>query len=364
MKEKKKYKIKFKNILILSVLIILLVIILYPVTVKLLLRIKGYSKESAEIIYKDKLAKTFLNKDYSKTLDLIVSNNKYDEKYLDRYIKLNYIDNELFIDNLNGLFKNDYTDEQIIKIYGENNKILIDYVKENKVEDIDKYIDVDIFKPERIDRYLKANLEGYKEKVKFVNMDLDKNYFEDPNIVKDYSVTMLVNKHNKLVEDYTPEVVKLTKCSSGEEFLTKEAKEAYDSLCDASIKDGVKLGVTSSYRSFESQTSIYNYYLKNKGQTYVNNYVATPGFSEHQTGLVLDVKATSEETFKYTKEYKWMINNSYKYGFILRYPEGKESITGYNAESWHYRYVGVEIATYIHENDITFEEYYVQFLDK
>jgi LAS superfamily LD-carboxypeptidase LdcB len=242
--------------------------------------------------------------------------------------------------------------------------VLLEYTIKNELSDVDKYMEVDIFKSDRLERYIKADLPGYREKVMYVNMDRDKNYFEDPNIIEKYSVTMLVNKHNKLVENYSPELVRLDKCSTGEEYLTKEAKEAYDSLCDASLKAGMKLGVTSSYRSYQSQTEVYNYYLKNNGKSYVEKYVATPGYSEHQTALALDVKSLSGSTFKYTKEYKWMLENSYKYGFILRFPEGKEDLTGYGSESWHYRYVGVDIATYIHDKNITFEEYYVQFLDK
>ena len=105
-------------------------------------------------------------------------------------------------------------------------------------------------------------------------------------------------------------------------------------------------------------------YLKLYGQSYVNKYVAKPGFSEHQTGLALDVKSKNGSPFKTTKEYTWMIKNSYKYGFILRFPEGKEAFTGYNPESWHFRFVGEDIAKYIHENDITYDEYFALFIDK
>ena len=94
-------------------------------------------------------------------------------------------------------------------------------------------------------------------------------------------------------------------------------------------------------------------------------YSARPGYSEHQTGLVIDIDNYNDdyENFDKTKEFEWMNNNSYKYGFILRYPKGKTDITGYDYESWHYRYVGKEIAKYIYENNITFDEYYAKFID-
>ena len=175
-------------------------------------------------------------------------------------------------------------------------------------------------------------------------------------------INIIVNKYNKLDSTFTPtKLVELDKCSNGGEYLVEEAKLAYDKLCSASLKEGLKLGVTSAYRSFESQQDVYATYLKNNGQEYVNQYVATPGYSEHQTGLALDIKSTVSSPFKKTKEYNWMLKNAYKYGFILRYPEDKENITGYSSEAWHFRYVGEEIAKYIYENNITYDEYYAMF---
>ena len=120
----------------------------------------------------------------------------------------------------------------------------------------------------------------------------------------------------------------------------------------------------SAYRSYSDQEDTYNYYLEKYGQNYVNNFVAVPGYSEHQTGLALDVAAKDSEIFEESSEYTWMLENSYKYGFILRYPYEKQEITGYKFEAWHFRYVGEEIAKYVKENNITYEEYYIMFLDK
>ena len=93
---------------------------------------------------------------------------------------------------------------------------------------------------------------------------------------------------------------------------------------------------------------------------------ARAGHSEHQTGLSLDIFSKTDTTtsnFKNSLAYTWLTNNAYKYGFIERYPENKEDITGFSAEAWHWRYVGVDAATYIHENDITFDEYYAYYLE-
>ena len=104
--------------------------------------------------------------------------------------------------------------------------------------------------------------------------------------------------------------------------------------------------------------------LSKYGDDYVNRFVAKPGFSEHQTGLSFDIGSTSSNVFANSKEYKWMLDNAYKYGFILRFTKKYESITQFRNEPWHYRYVGKDIAKYIHEHNISFEEYYAMFLDK
>ena len=131
----------------------------------------------------------------------------------------------------------------------------------------------------------------------------------------------------------------------------------------AAKNDGISLWNVSGYRSYNTQQSLYNNYKARDGQTKADTYSARPGSSEHQTGLATDIcTASSAAHFENTDKYKWLINNSYKYGFILRYPEGKTYITGYKFEPWHYRYVGVEAATYIHNNNITFEEYHAYFV--
>ena len=96
----------------------------------------------------------------------------------------------------------------------------------------------------------------------------------------------------------------------------------------------------------------------------LNNAVGGVPNSYHRKGLAVDIKAESSNTFKGTKENKWLIENAYKYGFILRYTDDTEDITGVKYESWHYRYVGTQIASYLNEHDMTYDEYYIRFLDR
>lgn len=115
--------------------------------------------------------------------------------------------------------------------------------------------------------------------------------------------------------------------------------------------------VCSGFRSYSTQKSLYQKYVKRDGQAVADTYSARPGYSEHQTGFAFDINRASM-SFEGTKEAVWLEQNAYKYGFIMRYPKGKESITGYQYEPWHYRYVGVERAQKLFSSGLTIEEYY------
>ena len=224
---------------------------------------------------------------------------------------------------------------------------------------------------------LKERYYLYKEKypeikeidvITRVNLNLDKEFYTNTKEVKDLNKNyILVNKYNYLNENYVPDnLTELTNCSVSGKLLVKEAKDNLELMCNDIKKENLNLRVISSYRGFNYQKTLYDNYVLKDGKEKADTYSARPGFSEHQTGLVIDVDngKTDFNNFENTKEFEWMINNSYKYGFILRYPYGKENITGYSYESWHFRYVGKEIAEYIFHNDLTLDEYYARFIDK
>lgn len=231
---------------------------------------------------------------------------------------------------------------------------------------------LDFFNMDYIDRYIaykNSNPELDLEKViVYVNIGLDKKQFDDrrdsPN---KYTNTVLVNKLNYLGDDYVPknleEINSKYAVSSGK-YLEKEAKDAFEELSEAARKENYKIIAASTYRSYNYQKNLYNNYVNQDGVAKADTYSARPGYSEHQTGYAVDVSnGTSYVTFGNTKEFKWMKENAYKYGFILRYTKETEFITGYMDEPWHYRYVGKEIAKYIQEHPMTYEEYYVRFLE-
>lgn len=360
--KKKKTKVK-RKLIILLILVIAVLLLINPVTSIVKLKMKGYSFGSSFKIYTIGETKKILDNKYSKTLDKVVNNKTFEKKYINSYLKVKYYDYEDFLINMKTWLDLGYIFSDINIINKWNNTELNIKVSEKYIKDISNYLEFTFFKVEKLDRYLNYFNGDYKDTIVRVNIGLDKKFYEDPNVIKEYSTSVIVNKYNKLDSTFTPsKLVELDKCSSGGEYLAEEAKLAYDNLCTASLKAGLKLGVTSAYRSYEDQQGVYASYLKSNGKEYVSQYVATPGYSEHQTGLALDVKSTVSSPFKKTKEYTWMIKNAYKYGFILRYPENKEDITGYNAEAWHFRYVGEEIAKYIYDENITYDEYYAIFM--
>ncbi len=163
---------------------------------------------------------------------------------------------------------------------------------------------------------------------------------------------LIANKTYKLPNNY----------GSG---LTSETQNAFNKMKNDANGQGLNLYIGSGYRSYYDQQYIYNNYVKRDGQAAADTYSARAGHSEHQTGLAFDVcerntSACISSWFNDTAAAKWMSDNCYKYGLILRYPKGKDNLTGYMYESWHFRYVGVELATKLYNggNWITLEEYY------
>ncbi len=210
------------------------------------------------------------------------------------------------------------------------------------------------------------------EIVRNINIHLDKNFYEDTEKANTtLDTTLLVNKHYLLDKDYIPDdLVNVSQNYAWGEVGSQKVREvAYNAFLDmwnAANEEGYYLMINSSYRSYEDQEIVYNNYKNSSGERFADSIAARPGSSEHQTGLALDIFSktnTNKNTFSQTDEAKWLKENAHNFGFILRYPEDKVDITGYSFESWHYRYVGKDIATYIYENDITYEEYYAYFLE-
>ena len=180
---------------------------------------------------------------------------------------------------------------------------------------------------------------------------------EDPD-----SLTALVNQYHALPADYAPKVVYLTAAYTNQrDRLRPVACQAFMEMADAAAREGLRIYNASAYRSYTTQKWVYQRYVNQEGTQEADTYSARPGCSEHQTGLALDINTASlSDHFEETEEYAWLVENSWRYGFILRFPEGKEEITGYQFEPWHYRYVGPAAARVCYENGWTLEEYHAR----
>lgn len=246
--------------------------------------------------------------------------------------------------------------------------------KQTKEEQkIEKLKSIPYYKKEYQKRYLEYQKENpnlsVENIVTYVNIGIDKPYYTNTKKAENLNTNLiLVNKYNYLTEDYIPEnlePIDIAYARSGMQ-LVREAKEAFETLSEDAKKEGINIIAMSSYRSYDYQVNLYDNYVATDGKEAADTYSARAGYSEHQTGLAVDVynKVLPYTSFEETEEFNWMQENAYKYGFILRFPKDKVNITGYQYESWHYRYVGKEAAKYIHNHDLTLEEYYVKKVEK
>ena len=175
---------------------------------------------------------------------------------------------------------------------------------------------------------------------------------------------ILVNKNNFLDKTYIPEdLVDSESKYKDNVMICKKVLEMFNLMKKDALDKGYLIDIMSGYRCYEYQDKIYNRLVAEKGLNYAFRYIAKAGASEHQTGLAIDIcvyrdnKCYIEHEIVDFEEIKWVMENAYKYGFILRYPFGKEDITGYNHEPWHFRYVGNIAAKNIYMNKLTLEEY-------
>lgn len=216
------------------------------------------------------------------------------------------------------------------------------------------------------------NAEDVKEKDEKTNKE---EFNEEQSLIREKILNdtndlfKITNKKNSIDRNYKPKDLIIPKVN----FVGKEEeprnrasnllKKDLEKLFSDAKKEGLDLYLSCAYRSYEEQEFLYERALERE-KSDTSDLVALPGTSEHQLGLAIDFTTRSlgfqlEESFEDTKEGQWLLENSHKYGFILRYLKGREDITGYSYEPWHYRYVGdLDISKYCYENNLTLEELY------
>ena len=275
------------------------------------------------------------------------------------------VNKESFVQEANSLLEKGYTADEINNIYEYMSEKNIQSILANEYVDLSQFYQISNFDFSKIDRY-KAyqTLESIemKDAVTRVNLNLDEPFYQTIETIEDPSaVTVLVNKSHALPSDYVPDdLVAIPSFPSLQ--IKDDAVNDFENLLAAAKLDNVYIIPYSTYRSYDYQNRLYNGYLQDDPVEVVDTYSARPGHSEHQTGLALDVRSSTHWSNLTDADYEWMLNNSYKYGFIVRYPKDNSTITGYKEEPWHLRYIGIEHATKVHELGITYEEYYDLYL--
>lgn len=273
-------------------------------------------------------------------------------------------------------FKNlNYTETEIANIIQWVSNKNITYLIENKIESniamnfINETYYIDDYLEKYITYYKNSPNISFKRIITIINTHIDSPFYS--NVVKTDTTLgkyVILNKHYYTDSSYpTEELVTISGNYHVNGTTVKLAKECYEAFL-LMYKDAYNAGygfkLKSAYRSYDTQISTYNYWVSKDGKNIADTYSAKPGHSEHQTGYAFDIRDYNYEYEDYSKSksFKWLSTNAHKYGFIIRFPQGKEDITGYQYESWHYRYCGIECATYIYEHNITFEEYYEYFI--
>lgn len=329
-----------------------------------------YSEKATIVMKEYKIYDKVIKESYSKTVEVLLEKGFYKDEYFKEYLNIVYKEDiKDFASLINKLLAKDYNAKEvnyILSNYINQLDIILD-MKHFNILDFDTITN---YKEDYLERYLnyQKNHEEYdlKTVVTFVNIGLDLEGYSKYTTYSAEEVSdnigVLVNKYHKLPDEYEPS--DLVSISGTSYLLRKEASEAYEKLKSAAILDNVYFYPFSAYRSFATQNGLYNMYKKRDGEKLADTYSARPGFSEHQLGLAIDIRSSSLPDNLTQNDYNWMLNNAHKYGFIIRYPKGKQYVTQYMEEPWHIRYLGVDLATKVHDSGLTFDEYYDIYLDK
>ena len=374
MKRKRKKNNK-KMILILIIVIILILSLVYI----LMPKNYGYNKKAIEVFKENDLYEQIKDKKiYSKTLEEAINQNSFNKEYFLEYLDIKYIDDKDFISNINKLLNLGYSSKDINAIYekipnsvniiidSKYNKDIINIMNLSyfKIDNLKRYLDYDIMEIKSI--YDISNIKkdfNYEDVVTYVNANLDKEYYSSDNLISNEDaskIDVLVNKYHKLDENYEPSDLTIidSKYASGTQKLRKEAQIKFEEMASDMAKENLKIYAGSTYRSYTYQKGLYDRYVKKDGFAAAETYSARSGYSEHQLGLAVDIVNDKWDYLSENdKEYDYLVKNSYKYGFILRYPRGSEYITGYMFEDWHFRYLGIELATKVFNSGLTYDEY-------
>ncbi|MBP3399347.1 MAG: M15 family metallopeptidase [Erysipelotrichaceae bacterium] len=362
----KRLKLK-KNAKILLLAVVLLVLVVYGMLTipgmidRNNLKKLGYSEEAITKIYELEWEGMILTDElYSDNLNRSIVKENFRKEFLDLYLMTDSLNDDDFL-LYSKLILKGYEKADVLSMFNQlefweiTPLLVFDFV-----EDTAAYIkDVD-------DHRVVNSQDSFTLSGNYITY-----YAETEPVVNQGSIEMMVNKRFALSSDYEPGdlVEARVRYASKGLILSQTAYDTLTQMIDAAeAEEGettLRMYASSGYRDYAYQEDLYGTYVKRYGEEEADTIAARPGHSEHQTGLTVDMASTSNgglSKFGDSLEYQWMLKNAHKYGWILRYPPGKEQITGYSAEPWHWRYVGVELATKIYNSKLTFDEYYMLYM--
>lgn len=370
----RKVKLKLKPIYInifkyvgIFLILIFLVYIYYSINISSITKL-GYSRKAANNILFTFKSDYVRNKEYSKVLDEAFKNKEYNEKNLDIYSEIKYSKHDNLIKVIDKLINIGYKSRQIsLIIKSGSDKDIEKFASRKKERYIEDFLDFPFSKLANYDRYIAySDLNGTKDEdtVVLVNLLLDKENYTDYYENNKYSIDMLINRHFKCSNTLDIPLVQVDdkyKYNKKDTiFLSRDSYDAYKIMYEDMAKSNLLLKVNTGYVSYDEQEALQKeYYTK-----YHNTNIPYAGFSEYQSGLAIGFAGGSNKIFSKSEEYKWLVDNAYKYGFIERYTKKYSKITGFREEAWHFRYVGVKISTYIKNHPMAYEEYYARYVDK
>lgn len=314
----------------------------------------GFTKEEVTNIRKnfdDKVVDKLISLENKDIIKEIINDDSFDKGKIDDYLAYYQNNKDMKISNVVKLVNND-----------------IDKIKDLEYDDVIlSLVDEDYFIYDNTSRYVdyyKNHDIKLSDVISIVNANADYKFYtntKETDMSKGYLI--LVNKYYHLSSNYEPnDLVYIERPYSPDGGrMRKEAYEAFKDMVDDADEDGLYLFALSPYRSYDLQVGVYDGWVSRDGKEKADMESARAGYSEHQTGLCVDINSV-EDDFAYTDEAKWLAKNAYKYGFTLRFPKGKEHLTGYQYEPWHYRYVGKEAAKQMYDENLTLEEYYAYYV--
>ncbi len=382
----RKRRISKESIIVIMGTLVILAGVIFFNFERINLFLKGYSFSEQSIILNlgDETVKRFLNS--SALIDIKSWNEIDNDKHYLEYQKYQVCKKELskkeVIEYIDKFYDKYY--KNLIKLNYTYNQI-ISLMKYASIDDFQMLIDNN-YSYSNIQPYLNINGITFKDINKYIS--LNKNPIEavlmttypfinsKNQVTKEYQILqpekieVLIKKGFRLSKDYepkelvTPNIPIAPDCNNKK--LRKDAAEALEDMYQDALKKGYHLVLNSGYRSYESQLEIYEEYFRKYDKTTASKLVSKPGSSEHQLGLGVDLTSQSvidknRMVFGDSDEYRWVVKNAYKYGFILRYPKERCSFTGIANEPWHFRYVGKKIAKIIYDNDWILEDYILKY---